>query len=96
MLIVVSYDVSTTDAAGRRRLQKLAKRCKDWGVPVQKSLYECHINNGQFQQMRRELSSLIDPKRDSVRIYSLGNHYQTRVECIGLNHVHWDYETFVI
>ena len=31
MMVLVSYDVSTRDAAGERRLRKVAKACRDHG-----------------------------------------------------------------
>ncbi|MBV8610741.1 MAG: CRISPR-associated endonuclease Cas2, partial [Singulisphaera sp.] len=41
MLILVTYDVSTTTPEGRRRLRKVAIACKNYGQRVQKSVFEC-------------------------------------------------------
>ena len=38
MLVLVAYDVSTVTPAGRRRLNKVAKACKDYGMRVQNSV----------------------------------------------------------
>ena len=35
MLVLVTYDVNTETAAGRRRLRKVAKVCVDYGQRVQ-------------------------------------------------------------
>jgi CRISPR-associated protein Cas2 len=40
MLVVVSYDVSTTSPAGRKRLRKIAKACVNFGRRVQFSVFE--------------------------------------------------------
>ena len=43
MLVLVSYDVSTTDSKGPYRLHKVAKACQDYGQRVQYSVFECII-----------------------------------------------------
>ena len=44
MLVVVSYDVSTEKAEGRRRLRKVAKECLNFGQRVQNSVFECVLD----------------------------------------------------
>ncbi|MGI6635475.1 MAG: CRISPR-associated endonuclease Cas2 [Christensenellales bacterium] len=84
MLVLITYDVSTTDAAGRARLRRVAKRCTDFGQRVQNSVFECLLNEAQFRTLQHELSKLIDPQQDSLRFYNLGNNYHTRIEHIGI------------
>lgn len=38
MLVLITYDVNTEDAAGRKRLRKIAKKCVDYGQRVQNSV----------------------------------------------------------
>ena len=52
MMVVVSYDVSTVDATGRRRLRRVAKACKDWGQRVQNSVFECVVEPAQWVTLR--------------------------------------------
>ena len=40
MLLLITYDVSTMDAAGKTRLRRVAKRCVDYGQRVQNSVFE--------------------------------------------------------
>ena len=47
MLVLVSYDVKTLDAAGRRRLRRVAKVCQDYGQRVQHSVFECLVDPAQ-------------------------------------------------
>ncbi|MDF2925136.1 MAG: CRISPR-associated protein Cas2 [Paenibacillaceae bacterium] len=84
MLILVTYDVSTTDAAGRRRLTQVAKKCVDYGQRVQNSVFECVLDSTQFTKLKHELEQLIDDKADSLRFYNLGEKYKTKVEHIGI------------
>ena len=83
MLILVTYDVSLTDAGGQKRLRRVAKVCQNYGVRVQNSVFECSLDAGQLRMLQAELTALIDPKTDSLRFYSLGNRYQSKVQHIG-------------
>ena len=83
MLVLITYDVSTTDAAGRRRLRKIAKECVNYGQRVQNSVFECVLDAAQCRQLQHKLLGLIDEKQDSLRFYYLGNKYQTKVEHFG-------------
>ncbi|QXP90091.1 CRISPR-associated endonuclease Cas2 [Methylococcus capsulatus] len=71
MLILVSYDVSTETAAGRRRLRHVAKVCLNYGQRVQKSVFECKVNLAQMETLKAELLDKIDEKEDSLRIYRI-------------------------
>lgn len=83
MLIVVTYDVNTENAAGRKRLRKVAKQCVNYGQRVQNSVFECTVDAAQYRVLKEELCGLIDPERDSLRFYNLGNHYKSHVEHFG-------------
>ena len=47
MLVLITYDVNTGDAAGRKRLRKIAKKCVDYGQRVQNSVFECLLDSAQ-------------------------------------------------
>ena len=83
MLVLVSYDVSTMDLAGRRRLRRVAKTCKDFGQRVQFSVFECIVDPAQWTVLRQRLIDEIEPKADSLRFYYLGSNWQRRVEHVG-------------
>ncbi|MBW4084006.1 CRISPR-associated endonuclease Cas2 [Paenibacillus sp. S150] len=83
MLILVTYDVATTTAEGRRRLSKVSKKCLDYGQRVQNSVFECIVDSTQFRKLRYELEELIDTETDSLRFYNLGDKHKTKVEHIG-------------
>jgi CRISPR-associated protein Cas2 len=85
MLVLVTYDVSTDLAAGRRRLRRVAKTCQDHGQRVQKSVFECSLDAAQFVAFRDRLVKEIDAKFDSLRFYFLGNNWHSRVEHVGAN-----------
>lgn len=83
MMVLISYDVSTLDAAGRARLRKVAKQCQNHAQRVQNSVFEADLDYGNFLKLKERLIKLIDPSKDSLRFYYLGNHWQKRVEHIG-------------
>lgn len=83
MMVLVSYDVSTSDAKGRSRLRKVAKECQNYGQRVQNSVFEIDTDYGTFLKVKDKLLKQIDESQDSIRFYYLGNNWQRRVEHYG-------------
>lgn len=84
MLVVITYDVSTVDKAGKTRLRKVAKECVNYGQRVQNSVFECVVDWSQMLILKDTLEKLIDKDKDSLRFYYLGNKYDTKIEQIGI------------
>jgi CRISPR-associated protein Cas2 len=80
MLVLVSYDVSTTTSAGRRRLRRVAKTCLDYGQRVQNSVFECVVDPTQWAQLRLRLLKEFNEEEDSLRFYFLGANWKGRRE----------------
>jgi CRISPR-associated protein Cas2 len=83
MLVLITYDVNTETAEGRRRLRKVAKQCVNHGQRVQNSVFECVMDAAKCREVQHELEQLIDKEKDSLRFYYLGNNYKDKVEHIG-------------
>lgn len=83
MLILITYDVNTENAAGRKRLRKVAKQCVNYGQRVQNSVFECQLDSTQYRQVKAILEGMIDKEKDSLRFYNLGDKYKNKVEHIG-------------
>ncbi len=83
MMVLVSYDVQTLTLAGRRRLRRIAKLCRDKGQRVQLSVFECEVDPAQWTALRHALVSEIDASTDSLRFYFLGANWRRRVEHVG-------------
>ncbi|MGO9261191.1 MAG: CRISPR-associated endonuclease Cas2 [Bryobacteraceae bacterium] len=83
MLVLVTYDVNTQDAAGERRLRRVARKCENYGQRVQKSVFECLVDAAQWTFLRALLVKEIDVKLDSLRFYFLGTKWHQRVEHVG-------------
>lgn len=83
MLVLITYDVNTEDAAGRKRLRQIAKQCVNYGQRVQNSVFECLLDTAQCRSLQNKLCKIMDPERDSLRFYYLGKKYESRIEHFG-------------
>ena len=83
MLVLITYDVNTEDAAGRKRLRQVARQCVNYGQRVQNSVFECLLDPAQCRMLHRKLCAIIAEEKDSLRFYYLGHHYQTKIEHFG-------------
>ena len=84
MLIIVTYDVSTETPEGRRRLRRVAKVCERVGQRVQKSVFECQIDQMQYEALERDLLAEIDLERDNLRFYRLTEPHELRIKQYGV------------
>jgi len=83
MFVLVSYDVNTQDAEGRKRLRNIAKTCRNWGQRVQYSVFECIVDPAEWAGLRAGLIAKMNPEKDSLRFYFLGANWKRRVEHVG-------------
>lgn len=83
MMVIISYDVSTSDANGKKRLRKVAKECQNHAQRVQNSVFEADLDYSTFLKLKDRLVNIIDEESDSLRFYYLGNNWEKRVEHIG-------------
>ncbi|EFR33682.1 MAG: CRISPR-associated endonuclease Cas2 [Peptoniphilus harei] len=83
MQVLITYDVETVTPAGKKRLRQVAKVCLDYGQRVQNSVFELNIYPADMVEIKSKLEKIIDPKKDSIRIYNLGKNWERRVESLG-------------
>jgi len=83
MMVLVSYDVATSDKGGARRLRRVAKICVNHGQRVQFSVFECIVDPAQWVAFRQQLLGVIDESQDSLRFYFLGANWRGRIEHVG-------------
>ncbi len=84
MLVLVTYDVNTESSAGRSRLRRIAKKCKDYGQRVQNSVFECSLDPAQLRLLQDALCEIMDKEKDSLRFYNLGNVDRARIQHFGV------------
>ncbi|MCL6647749.1 MAG: CRISPR-associated endonuclease Cas2 [Chloroflexi bacterium] len=83
MEVLVTYDVATETAAGRRRLRKVAEICQAYGQRVQKSVFECLVTPAQYERLKYRLRAVIEPNEDSLRFYRLAEPRERYLETMG-------------
>jgi len=69
MLTLVAYDI-----ADPKRLTRVAKVCEDFGVRVQYSVFECRLEEADFQKFWRQLLEEIEDKEDRLVAYKIDAH----------------------
>jgi CRISPR-associated protein Cas2 len=83
MMVLVTYDVKTTAPGGAKRLQRVAKVCRDFGQRVQYSVFEIEVDPAQWTLLKARLEEIVDRDYDSLRYYHLGANWRRRVEHFG-------------
>ena len=66
MIYMVCYDITN-----QKRLHRVAKKLEQLGIRVQKSFFQCEMEQEMMEKMKRELLKIINRKNDSLYIYPL-------------------------
>ena len=96
MMVLITYDVDTEDAAGRKRLRQIAKQCVNYGQRVQNSVFECMLDPAQCKLLQAKLLSIMDPDKDSLRFYYLGSRYEKKIEHFGCKQTYLPEEPLIL
>ena len=83
MMVVVSYDVSTKNLSGKKRLKKVADTCLNFGIRAQNSVFECILDPAQWEILKNRLLDIYKAEEDNLRFYYLGSNYKKRMESYG-------------
>jgi len=91
MYTLISYDIVSD-----RVRTKVMKFLKDYGDHVQKSVFECHLDDDKYAEVKDGLMSLVNPKEDRVRLYRLCHACMGKVEISGWGTVKEEEEFTVV
>lgn len=83
MMVIVSYDVKTSDPDGAKRLRHVAKICQNYGVRVQNSVFECLVDTANLELLKEKLLDQIDETKDSLYFFNIGKKYHHKIEKFG-------------
>ena len=78
MNMIVAYDI-----ANPRRIARVAKVLCDYGVRVQKSIFEVTVSNRVFAEMKVRIEQVIVPEEDGVKYFPVCEKCAGTVEIIG-------------
>jgi CRISPR-associated protein Cas2 len=81
--LLVCYDVETISVGGQRRLRQMAKACSAYGQRVQYSVFELNVTRESYERFRKRATEIIDPQRDSLRIYFLNGDREQYLKVFG-------------
>jgi CRISPR-associated protein Cas2 len=76
--MIVTYDI-----ADPRRLNRVAKVIKDYGIRVQKSKFEVTVDNKTFVEMKARIEDTIEPAEDGVKYFPVCERCAGTLEIIG-------------
>jgi len=63
---VIAYDI-----VDNKKRNKVANFIKNYGIRVQKSVFECHIPSDTLQNLINKLEKMIDLENDSILVYCM-------------------------
>ena len=84
LTVLVCYDVKVSDLDGPRRLRRIARACRDHGVRVQYSVFECVLEPKDWVVLKARLLAEFDAAGDSLRFYFLGADAACKTEHHGV------------
>jgi CRISPR-associated protein Cas2 len=79
MFYLVCYDI-----VNNSRRQKIALLLEAYGLRVQKSVFECVLDEKQYKNLCQRLLKLVNKREDQVRFYPLSANTRTKVAVLGV------------
>jgi CRISPR-associated protein Cas2 len=76
---LVCYDVVSD-----RRRNRVANLLKGYGLRVQKSVFECVLNESQYAMLNQKLKKCLKQEEDQVRFYPMSGHTREKVVILGM------------
>jgi CRISPR-associated protein Cas2 len=79
MLHLIAYDISN---AGR--LRRVARACEDYGVRIEKSVFECRLDKNLFLVLWSKLEEIVaEDEGDRVIAYPIAESEEKKIMVIG-------------
>ena len=80
MLVLVAYDVRTSEGGGAQRLRRVAKACRDFGQRVQYSVFEIEVDPAQWTALKARLEAIMDREQELLALLLSRRELAARVE----------------
>ncbi len=78
MFYLVCYDIVSDT-----RRTRVSKLLSSYGFRVQKSVFECVLDENQYQIVSKYLMRLVNKREDQVRFYPMSAHNRCKVAVVG-------------
>lgn len=79
MLHLIAYDI-----ANSRRLKKVASICEDFGFRIERSVFECDLEDEEYERFWARLATVLNLDCDSVVDYPIGLLDRKRIKSMGM------------
>ena len=79
MFYLVCYDIVSD-----KKRAKIAKTLESLGMRVQKSVFECILDDKEYKQLSEKLLRMINKKEDQLRFYPLTESCRSKVKVLGI------------
>lgn len=89
--VIVVYDISND-----KRRTRLHKKLKDYGSPVQYSVFECVLAGDEIRRMKGDVRCIIRPRLDHVRYYTICGACRKKVEVSGHREISAEPDVIVV
>ena len=80
--IVICFDVCDP-----RRLRRVSNELENFGKRVQRSIFECYLDDGELTELKNRLRDHIDEQEDHVRYYRLCSKDRPKIQIEGIKQV---------
>ncbi|MBV6622629.1 MAG: CRISPR-associated endonuclease Cas2 [Rivularia sp. (in: Bacteria)] len=78
MFYLVCYDIVSDT-----RRNKVSKLLESYGLRVQKSVFECVLDEEQYKKISKLLMRLVNKREDQVRFYPMSAHTRCKIAVVG-------------
>ncbi len=79
MMHLIAYDISNT-----RRLRRVARICEDYGVRIEKSVFECRLEKILFLTLWAKLEKIVvGEEGDRIIAYPISETEEKKIKVLG-------------
>ena len=79
MFYLICYDIVNDS-----RRNKVSKLLEAYGLRVQKSVFECVLDDKQYENLSKRSLKLLNKHSDQIRFYPLSAHCRCKVVVLGI------------
>lgn len=79
MFYLICYDIVKDS-----RRNKVAHLLEGYGLRVQKSVFECVLNEKQYESLQKKLLKYLNKREDQLRFYPLSANCRSKVVVLGV------------
>lgn len=80
MFVILVYDVSS------KRVRRIMRTAEKYLFHTQKSVFEGHLTQKRLSQLKNDIFQIINPKEDSVILYTSSMSCELTKEQLGILH----------